>query len=315
MTLLDDEPTGAPLTRRELRERERQAAKRDQIVPGIRKPPRREPTRRAPAANKRPTGANAKGAGTHPPKGARSAKKRKPAFSFVGFLGELLMFGGVFMLTFVGWKMYWQPETLGNEQAAAAVTITNQLQQSRVEPASLDQSGIPTREIPKGTSQQFGVLYMPGLRSDWMRPLIASVEYDDLASNIGHYPQTQSPGEVGNFALAGHRTGWGNPFVDLPSMKVGSRMYVETIDGWYVYEYRNGSYVTPSAVEILNPVPMAPEIPVSGDRIITLQTCNPPNSGAPERFIAYGVMIDFVPRSQGVPDEVRAIQAENGVSS
>jgi sortase A len=110
------------------------------------------------------------------------------------------------------------------------------------------------------------------------------------------------PGELGNFALASHRSSGGGNFHDLHELRVGDHIYVETSDGWYRYTFRNLEYVRPSGVGVLNPVPQADGV-AAAERVITLTTCNPFFSTA-ERIIAYGVYDEFFPRAGGVPSEI-----------
>lgn len=241
----------------------------------------------------------------------RTTPKKPAKFSVSGTIADVLTVAVLVIALFVGWKMLYIPWLLGGEQASDAVLVSQQLEQGEpAEPATVD-GGIPFRPAPDDPYAQFGVLYIPSLGDGWMRPVTASVYGDALTSNIGHYPTTQAPGQVGNFALAGHRTGWGDPFIDLPQMSVGDRITMETVDGWYVYEYRSGAYVTPDSTSILQQVPGLPGVQANGDRVITLQTCNPPHQGGPELYIGYGHLADFIPRSAGAPADVLAIQAAN----
>ena len=57
-----------------------------------------------------------------------------------------------------------------------------------------------------------------------------------LALGIGHYVGTAGPGQVGNFAVAGHRTTYGRPFHDVDRLEDGDRVVVETAGEVYVYE-------------------------------------------------------------------------------
>lgn len=240
---------------------------------------------------------------------ARHAGARgKAKFDPLGACAEALIVGGVIVGAFFVWKTYIQPDTLGAEQQSAAIEVVQELAIDRtdIEPATVDPSGVPIRPIVESEGHQFAALYIPRLGDDWVRPITASVTTSDLAANIGHYPSSSAPGEMGNFALAGHRTGWGDPFVDLPHMVPGDQLYVETIDGWYVYEYRSGQYIETDAVEVLAPVPMQPDVQAQ-ERFITLQTCNPPWSGGPEYFVGHGVMVDFVDRADGPPNDVAMI--------
>ena len=45
--------------------------------------------------------------------------------------------------------------------------------------------------------------------------VVQGVSDEDLRRGPGHYPQTALPGQVGNAAIAGHRTTYGAPFYSL----------------------------------------------------------------------------------------------------
>jgi sortase A len=124
-------------------------------------------------------------------------------------------------------------------------------------------------------------------------------------TGVGHYPQTQMPGEVGNFAVAAHRTTYGAGFHDINSLLVGDSIYVETADGWYKYVYRGTEYVRPTGVGVLEPVPQVAGV-ASTDRIITMTSCHPYFSAA-ERIIAYGVFETWFPRAGGPPPEIATL--------
>ena len=85
---------------------------------------------------------------------------------------------------------------------------------------------------------------------------------DDLARGIGHYPQTQMPGQPGNFAIAGHRVTHGSPFRKLLELRKGDQVIVETADAVYTYEL-DGSprdlTVKPTDNWVLDPVPGKPQ--------------------------------------------------------
>jgi sortase A len=79
---------------------------------------------------------------------------------------------------------------------------------------------------------------------------------------------------------------------------------VGTADGWYQYTFRNLQFVKPNDVAVLDPVPDHPGLQ-PGDRIITLQSCNPFFSTA-ERIMAYGTFDTFYPISGPPPAEIAA---------
>ena len=53
----------------------------------------------------------------------------------------------------------------------------------------------------------------------------------------GHYtnPESALPGQVGNFAVAGHRVTHGQPFLNADQLKPGDAIVVQTDTYWYVY--------------------------------------------------------------------------------
>jgi sortase A len=124
---------------------------------------------------------------------------------------------------------------------------------------------------------------------------------------IGHYPDAAMPGEVGNFALAAHRTTFGAPFNRIAELHVGDPIVVQTQDGWYTYRFRTLEYVKPSAVDVLLDVPQQPDVP-AGERYITMTSCSPMFSLA-ERIVGYGLFESFTPTADGPPASLSEVPA------
>jgi len=238
---------------------------------------------------------------------ARRRERARRRSTVIGAIGEVLVTGGVVVLLFLGWQLWLNNLVLGNAQQVEAV----QLQQSwdkgeGVAPAPRERAdpGDPIVTAVPANAVNFGTLIVPRFGADYARPIAEGVGLEDVLNKrgVGHYPGTQMPGEVGNFALAAHRTGWGSPFLDMNKLQLGDSIYIETEDGWYRYVFRSLEYVSPSGVGVLDPVPQdAGATPI--DRIITLTSCNPLNSVS-ERIIAYGVYDTWYPRSEGAPAEI-----------
>ena len=57
-----------------------------------------------------------------------------------------------------------------------------------------------------------------------------------LRAGAGHYPSSPLPGEVGNVAIAGHRTTYGRPFNRLDELDAGADIWLSTPVGDYRYE-------------------------------------------------------------------------------
>src|SRR4029079_17536164 len=81
----------------------------------------------------------------------------------------------------------------------------------------------------------FAFLHIPRLGKKYSVPVVQGVSLPDLSRGVGHYPSTALPGEIGNFAVAGHRATNGEPFANLDAVKVGDSPAVETRLQWFTY--------------------------------------------------------------------------------
>jgi len=71
-------------------------------------------------------------------------------------------------------------------------------------------------------------------------------------SVVGHYPRSVVPGQLGNAALAGHRTSRAAPFGDLDALKPGDVIQIETIlGGAYTYVVTGSEVVNPSDYHVV----------------------------------------------------------------
>lgn len=244
---------------------------------------------------------------------AAAARKPRPKISIVGVLGELLITAGVLVLGFLGWQVWINDLIVGDQQQHEAAEIAQEWDKGEgvaAAPVDRPDPGEPVvREAPGNTGVIANII-IPRLGADWTRTLREGIGVNDVLNvGLGHYPGTQMPGQVGNFAIAGHRTGWGAPLADVVNLEVGDSIFVETEDGWYRYEYRSHEYVMPTGVSVLEAVPNI----VGGtatDRIITITSCNPPLTAA-ERIISYGVYDTWYPRAGGPPPEIASfVQAQ-----
>ena len=111
------------------------------------------------------------------------------------------------------------------------------------------------------------------------------------------------PGSVGNFAVAGHRNGYGRPLGDVDLLQEGDAIIVRTKDYWYVYKYTTYKSVTPEHSEVIAANPEDLNTPPS-KRMITLTTCEPKYTTATHRWISYGELSYWAKVSDGVPQEL-----------
>jgi sortase A len=260
-------------------------------------------------------------AGTEVP----TRRPRRQRISVIGVLGELLITAGVLVLLFLGWQVWLNDIIVGAEQTSAANELAEQWEADSTstpapsatsEPSETAQPvdpGEPAVLAKPAAKETFANLIVPRLGVDYRRSIaqgVGSNVINNRAAGVGHYPDTQMPGEVGNFAIAAHRTTYGAPFHDINTLLVGDSIFVETQDGWYKYIYRGTEYVRPTGVGVLEPVPQVAGL-ASTDRIITMTSCHPYFSAA-ERIIAYGVFDSWYPRADGPPAEIAALVSAEG---
>jgi sortase A len=237
--------------------------------------------------------------------------------SVVGIIGELLITAGVVVFLFLGWQLWLNDLIVGADQNKAAVSLAHDWVGGAPNHAHIAASAAPgygdpaVAAAPKN-AVQFAVMYVPRFGSDYARSISEGVGTTDVLdkNGIGRYPGTQMPGAVGNFAVAAHRTTHGAPFKQLATLQVGDKIYVQTKDGYYTYDFRGLEYVRPSGVGVLDPVPQeAGTAPT--DRVLTMTSCNPMFS-ADERIIAYSVLESWQPTSVGPPPAILATVTAKG---
>jgi sortase A len=243
------------------------------------------------------------------PTSSKPARGRRK-ISVVGVLGELLLTAGVIVMLFVAWQFGIGDQIAAAQNRVEAQALAEQWRDSpppRPEPSASPTAATPAPVEPvigaqPADGQEFGIMYVPRFGTDFAARMGGGVTRERTLDTIGigHYPGTQMPGEVGNFAVAAHRTGFGGaPFYAIDELRVGDPIIVETQDGWYTYRFRTLEYVRPTAVNVLAAVPQDTLTGVGG-RYLTMTSCSPKHTIA-ERIIAYSVFDSFQPRADGPP--------------
>jgi len=227
-------------------------------------------------------------------------------------IGQTLVTLGVVVLLFVVYEVYittWQSER-----------ENRQLVESLEDRWKLPGGG--PEAVPVGDA--LGILYMPRLGNDYAWAIVegsAVPDDEQLEKGPAHYGRTQLPGEVGNFAMAGHRVGKGEPFLNLDKLAASDTVIVATKRAWYVYRVAGlpndvtapsadgivgREIVAPSDGSVLLPVPHQPSAkPV--EKLLTMTTCHPKFT-ADNRMVVHATL-DFKVDGSGntMPSRVRAL--------
>ena len=211
----------------------------------------------------------------------------------LGILGDLLVTAGLVLLLFVGWQLWFTDVTANRTQDATVSRLTRDFAKP---PASAPGTETP-KAVPFGSA--FAIVRIPRFGADYARPVLEGTSRDILQDGIGHYDGTVLPGEVGNFAVAGHRTTYGRPFHDIDTLRTGDLIVVETKTAYSVYAVKRHEIVAPTDVQVVAPVPDKPGVKPT-ERWMTMTACHPKYSAA-QRYVVFAQLVKTYPHADGLP--------------
>lgn len=225
-----------------------------------------------------------------------SGKRVKPP-TFTQVLGEVLITLGVVLMLYVVWQIFVNDPLVSSIQQKQAQQFV----------ADREPNSKKFIEIKPGLKQGavFAKLHVPRFGKDYQR-LIGQGTLQKVTLNVvgvGHYISSQWPGEAGNFAVAAHRTSHGAPFANIDLLKAGDRVWVETNDSWFTYEYRQTKIVSPSEIGVISNVPKGLDGAVTGGKYLTMTSCHPKWSNE-QRIIVWLELVKSEPKGSGMPAEL-----------
>ena len=132
-------------------------------------------------------------------------------------LGELFITAGLVVLLFVAYQLVWT----NYEAHRAADQVADDIRDGWTRPPRRHDRPRPRRRCSPARASRSCTSRASAAagRSRWSR----ASTLPDLARGVGHYPETARPGQVGNFAVAGHRATNGEPFAALDQVHSGRR--------------------------------------------------------------------------------------------
>jgi sortase A len=216
--------------------------------------------------------------------------------TFLRGLGQVLITLGLVVLLFVVYELKVTNLYTGRQQSALADELEDTW--AALPTPAPGATGAPEPpEVPLGKA--FARIYAPRLGRDFKKVVVEGTDVGDLKRGPGHYAGTAAPGEVGNVAIAGHRTTYGAPFHRIDELRDGDALVLETATQWFTYRVRGREVVPPSRVEVTLPVPNQRGAKAT-ERLLTLTTCHPKYS-ARSRLVVYAVLEAAAPKSAGRP--------------
>ncbi|MEU0830657.1 class E sortase [Streptomyces sp. NPDC005969] len=220
---------------------------------------------------------------------------------------ELCITAGALIILFVVYVLFWtgvkaagategQIDTLQNQWARGAVSVPG--------PNATDTpSSAPTPSPAPAAyrdGKPFAMLYIPRFGKGWEWPVLENTEVKTLQKGLGHYRGTAPLGRVGNFAVAGHRRTYGDPFKDFPTLHRGDAVVLTDGTTWFTYRIEKKPYRTvPSDTGVIDAVPRKSGFDGPG-RYLTLTTCDP-EWGSSHRLIVWAHLDATQPVTDGGP--------------
>lgn len=253
-------------------------------------------------------------------------------------LGQLMVTLGAVLMLFVVYEVWVSNLFADRKQNQAHQKLATAWKSGQDPLKGEDRLNLPSgKQVLLPAGQGFANLYIPQFGKDFAKTIVQGTNDSDLELGPGHYASSQLPGQIGNFALAGHRVGKGEPFLNLDQLHPGDAIVVQTASNWYVYTVlgdqqayaaalkvsdsgrRNSAItaslaapdsqgvpgqeiVSPGAVQVIDPVPDHPGATPTR-ALLTLTTCHPKYT-ANQRLIVHAVL------SRAVPDKGSAVPKE-----
>ena len=237
-------------------------------------------------------------------------------WSIMGILAELLLTMAAVCGLYVAWQMWWtgvQSEHAQVEMRQSA-NWTSPGSGSADAVAPAQEGDPPVQPESAAEGDLIATVYIPRFGDQWERNLVQGTSLTQLNKHgLGHYTESQWPGQVGNFALAGHRNGYGQPLGDVDKLQPGDAIVVRTQDYWYVYEYTSSEIVLPDEVRVIGENPLDPGVAPTA-RMITMTTCEPKYSTPTHRWISYGTLKYWAKVADGWPQELATSDVSGGVT-
>lgn len=237
----------------------------------------------------------------------------------LGGIGRTLITVGLLILAFVAYQLWGTGWFTAREQSSLTKRFHRELAQERATapvptagPTTTARGATtsppPTTAAPVRPSDDaiarilrdvkegdpIGIIHLPW--SDYA--IVQGTSRDDLKKGPGHYLDTPYPGQLGNAAIAGHRTTYLHPFSSLDTLQVGQTFTIDMLWGRYTYRVMtpptpvlpSDVYVAETGAPTKGPKLDHPDRRPADQGWLTLTTCHPKFS-ASHRLIVQAELV------------------------
>jgi sortase A len=197
---------------------------------------------------------------------------------------------GCLVLYFLVYQLVGTNASADNEQNSLRKELEQSWSaQAGVPATNRSSAGRGGKVIPVGKG--IALIQIPKIKVE--KVVVQGVGRDDLKKGPGHVPSTVMPGQVGTFAVSGHRTTYGAPFFRLNELAKGDIITVISRTEIFTYSVTATRVVRPTDTSVLNNV-RGRDGKVKPTIVLT--TCHPRFS-ARQRFIVFGDLVAEVPNN------------------
>ena len=176
----------------------------------------------------------------------------------VGFIGKTFITTGLLLLGLVVYQLWGTGIETRRTQSALRQEFNRIITQTETSKTGGTSAFLPVTDA-------LALIEIPSINI--AKIIVEGITPKDLRRGPGHFPKTPMPGEIGNSAIAGHRTSYDAPFGNLNTVSLDDIIYVTTPKGKFAYTVKEVSVVAPDKTSVLANTPKV--------ATLTLVTCHP----------------------------------------
>src|SRR5947209_19105309 len=163
-------------------------------------------------------------------------------------VGELLITLSLLLFLFCAYQLFYTNVVADRAMDSEVSDLHRSWAQTAAPtPRSLSGAVTPfdTADTAGHEGAAFAILHIPRIGATAI-PVIEGTSLDVLGRGVDHYTGSAMPGQVGNFALAGHRKTHGEPFRRLDAVRAGLAVMLETAATWHPYQVDRDAHLVHS---------------------------------------------------------------------
>ena len=135
---------------------------------------------------------------------SRGGRTKSALWTILGILAELMLTAAAICALYIAWQMWWTGVQSEHNQIETrqSVSWSDPGKSGNVTVAKAQQGDPPVQPQSATEGELIAQIYIPRFGSQWQRNLVEGTDLTQLNKHgLGHYTDSQMPGQVGNFAI------------------------------------------------------------------------------------------------------------------